>query len=96
MVFGKDCKYFQGNDKTYGPYDYAYSLGFSPDGSKYVLHFNKDIKEYIQINDKVYGPYDASEIPSFSDNGSKYAWWFGKNCTFQKKIILYATNTTSK
>jgi hypothetical protein len=87
-----DYYYIQINNQINGPYDYAYNLQLSNDGSKYGWRFKKDNKYYIQINNQTYGPYDYDYAYNLqlSNDGSKYGCRFIKD----KKYYIQINNQT--
>ena len=62
FIHYKDEKYFvQVTNKTYGPYDFAVSPSFSPDGKMVIFKYIVEGSIYFNINEKVYGPFGEGE-----------------------------------
>jgi hypothetical protein len=62
FIHYKNEKYYvQVTEKTYGPYDFAVSPSFSPDGKIIVFKYIIDESIYFNINEQVYGPYGEGD-----------------------------------
>ena len=64
--------------KVWGPYENAWGLSFSSDGSKWGFRYKEGGRWYVVINGEEWGPYEDTRELSFSSDGSKWGFRYYK------------------